>query len=79
MKKIFTIVAMFILFTGINCAAELPLDFEGASEDYQFTNFDGGEVTIIDNNQSSGINTSDQVAQMVKKSGQTWGGQLYYP
>jgi len=53
-------------------AAELPLDFETGT--YEWTNFDGGEVTVIDNPQSSGINTSSKVAQMVKNAGQVWGG-----
>lgn len=52
----------------------LPLDFESASLDYAFTDFDGGEVTIIDNPQPSGIDVSAKVAQMVKNAGQTWGG-----
>jgi hypothetical protein len=60
----------------------LPLDFESSTKDYAWTNFDGGVVTIIDNSQSSGINTSAKVAQMVKNAGQTWGGSwipLYSP
>ncbi len=31
-------------------------------------------VTIVDNPHSSGINTSNRVAQMVKNAGQTWAG-----
>lgn len=53
-------------------APSLPLDFE--SGEFSFTDFDGGAVTVIDNPQSSGINTSTKVAQMVKNAGQTWGG-----
>lgn len=36
--------------------------------------FDGGAVTVINNPQSSGINTSATVGQMVKNAGQPWGG-----
>lgn len=50
----------------------LPMDFE--TGDFSFTDFDGGAVTVIDNPQSSGTNTSTKVAQMVKSAGQTWGG-----
>ena len=60
----------------------LPLDFESTTKNYAWTNFDGGVVTIIDNSQSSGINTSAKVAQMVKNAGQSWGGSwipLYSP
>jgi hypothetical protein len=53
-------------------APSLPLDFE--SGDFSFNDFDGGAVTVIDNPQSSGINTSTKVAQMVKSAGQVWGG-----
>lgn len=55
-------------------APTLPIDFEASNVDYSFTDFDGGTVTIIDNPQSSGINTSATVGQMVKNSGQPWGG-----
>jgi hypothetical protein len=50
----------------------LPLDFESSS--YAFVNFDGGAVTKIANPHSTGINTSANVAQMVKGAGQPWGG-----
>ena len=39
-----------------------------------FTNFDGGDVTIVNNPQSAGVNTSSKVAKMVKNAGQPWGG-----
>jgi hypothetical protein len=52
----------------------LPLDFESATLTYAFTDFDGGNVTVISNPQSGGINTSSKVARMVKNAGQTWGG-----
>jgi hypothetical protein len=54
----------------------LPLDFEGPANTYSFTNFDGGVITIINNPQKTGLNTSNQVAKMVKNAGQTWGGSL---
>ncbi|MEE4198394.1 MAG: PKD domain-containing protein [Bacteroidales bacterium] len=60
--------------SGASTEPSLPLDFESSVIDYAWTDFDGGEVTIIDNPQSSGINTSSKVAQMVKNTGQTWGG-----
>lgn len=52
----------------------LPLDFESTSLTYSFTNFDGGNATVVSNPQSSGINTSTKVGKMVKNAGQTWGG-----
>jgi hypothetical protein len=72
MKTKLTILLMLVASFGLIKAAELPLDFETGT--YEFTDFDGGAVTVIDNPQSSGINTSLKVAQMVKSANQTWGG-----
>jgi hypothetical protein len=52
----------------------LPITFETSTVDYTFTNFDGGNVTIINNPQPNGINTSAKVAKMVKNAGQPWAG-----
>ncbi len=52
----------------------LPITFESATINYTFTNFDGGDVTKINNPQANGINTSAKVGKMVKNAGQTWGG-----
>lgn len=54
----------------------LPLTFESSTITYPWTNFDGGEVTVIANPQVNGINTSAKVAKMVKNAGQTWGGSF---
>lgn len=54
----------------------LPLNFESPTLNYNFINFDGGVVSVIDNPQSNGINTSSKVAKMVKYPGQPWGGSL---
>ena len=53
---------------------EIPVDFESSSLNYSFTDFDGGAVTIIDNPDKTGINTSDKVGKMVKGAGQPWAG-----
>ena len=52
--------------------ATLPLDFEAAT--YSFVDFDGGVTTKVTNAQSNGINTSANVAKMIKGAGQPWGG-----
>lgn len=54
----------------------LPLSFESASVNYNFTDFDGGAVTVVDNPSKTGINGSAKVGKMVKNSGQPWGGSL---
>ncbi len=59
---------------GVSPEPELPLDFESATTDYTFTNFDGGDATKIANPQQTGINTSANVVQMIKNAGQSWGG-----
>jgi hypothetical protein len=64
------------MVTGGPATLGLPLDFESATLNYAFTDFDGGNVTVINNPQSNGINTSSKVARMVKNAGQTWGGSF---
>jgi hypothetical protein len=73
MKK-FTLYILIISIASLVKAGNLPLDFETGT--YTFTNFDGGAVTVINNPQSSGINTSTKVARMVKNSGKNWAGSL---
>jgi len=64
-----------ITFLPVNVAGiALPLDFESTTLVYTFTNFDGGDATVINNPQSSGINTSSKVGRMIKNAGQVWGG-----
>ncbi len=55
---------------------KLPLTFESTTLSYNITNFDGGDLTVIDNPKKAGINTSNKVLQMIKHSGQTWGGSV---
>jgi hypothetical protein len=54
----------------------LPLDFQLATSAYVFTNFDGGNVTVVNNPFATGINTSSKACKMVKSAGQPWGGSL---
>jgi hypothetical protein len=56
-------------------ALTFPITFE--TETVTFTNFDGGEATVIANPHSAGINTSAKVGQMIKKAGQIWGGSWF--
>jgi hypothetical protein len=60
--------------SGAQVTPILPLDFESSTILYNWNNFDGGEVTVLDNPESSGINITSRVARMVKNAGQTWGG-----
>jgi hypothetical protein len=54
----------------------LPLTFESPTVNYAFTNFGGGDVTVISNPQSNGINTSTKVGKMVKNAPEVWGGSF---
>ncbi len=75
MKKFYSFLSA-LLFSVI-CFAQLPslpLDFESASANYTFTDFGGGASTKIANTQVNGINTSANVARMIKSSGEVYGG-----
>jgi hypothetical protein len=60
----------------INVPLVLPLDFETVGQTYTFSNFDGGDATVIDNPQKNTINTTSKVGKMVKSAGQPWGGSV---
>ena len=75
MKTIKTLFTSLLLLIASSMFAEtlsLPLDFETGT--YTWTDFNGGVMTVVDNSQNSGINTSAKVAQMVKGAGDVWGG-----
>jgi hypothetical protein len=55
---------------------ELPLTFDVTGVDYTFTNFDGGNVTIVDNPSVGASNPSAKVGKMIKGAGQPWGGSV---
>ena len=54
----------------------LPITFESPSVNYAFTNFGGGVSTKIANPQMNGINTSANVARMVKNAPEVWAGSF---
>ena len=54
----------------------LPLTFESSTINYAFTDFGGGNVTVIDNPNATGINTSSKVGKMIKKADQVYGGSF---
>ncbi len=76
MRKLYLLLpALFAAFLCIGQAApDLPLDFESTTNNYTFTDFDGGGTSKIANSQSSGSNTSSNVGKMIKSAGQPWGG-----
>ena len=74
--KILSIIT-FLLMTFIGISQTLPEDFEASIITSDFTDFDGGVATVLPNSQSSGINTSATVGQIVRNGGATWGGSKY--
>lgn len=54
----------------------LPITFESPTVNYAFTNFGGGVSTKIANPQMNGINTSANVARMVKNAPEVWAGSF---
>ena len=66
----------FMFLTSNAAGLALPLDFQSSTLVYDFTNFDGGNATVINNPHATGINTSTKVGQMVKGAGQPWGGSF---
>ncbi len=54
----------------------IPITFESPSVNYAFTNFGGGVSTKIANPQMNGINTSANVARMVKNAPEVWAGSF---
>ncbi|HQU57864.1 MAG TPA: T9SS type A sorting domain-containing protein [Saprospiraceae bacterium] len=75
MKKILTSLTFLLLATAV-FAQQLPVDFESTTITYTFNDFAGGAASVIDNPQSSGINTSSKVGQMVKSAGEVYGGSV---
>lgn len=53
---------------------DVPIDFESSAIEYDFMDFDGGVATVVDNPNSSGVNSSSKVAKMVKNAGEVYGG-----
>ncbi len=59
---------------GGSTVTTLVSDFEDAGGPYVFSDFEGGVVTVEDNPDATGINTSARVAQMLKFAGAVFGG-----
>ena len=67
----------FLLTSFIGLSQTLPEDFEASIVTSNFVDFDGGVATVLPNPQSSGINTSATVGQIIRNGGQMWAGSKY--
>ncbi len=74
MKKLLLLVPLFLFGFAHGQALAPPIDFESGTISYTWTDFGGGVATVINNPQSSGINTSTKVGQMVKNAPEVWAG-----
>ena len=73
-----TILPILLLSAQLCIAQSLPIDFENSIVTADFVDFDGGTATVLSNPQSSGINTSATVAQIVRDGGTIWSGSKIY-
>ncbi len=71
-KHICALIILFSSFAGFS--QSLPFNFEGDITTSDFSDFDGGVVTVITNPNPSGINMSASVAQIVRNGGAAWSG-----
>lgn len=71
-KPICALIIVFSSFAGFS--QSLPFNFEGDITTSDFSDFDGGVVTVITNPNPSGINMSASVAQIVRDGGKPWSG-----
>ncbi|AYL94431.1 hypothetical protein [Mucilaginibacter celer] len=75
-KKFYWDDVMFIAPDPGSTVLGLPLTFESSTVTYNFTDFAGGVLSVVNNPHATGINTSAKVAQMVKYNGETYGGSF---
>ncbi|WP_109607977.1 hypothetical protein [Mucilaginibacter oryzae] len=75
-KKFYWDDVMFVAPDPGSTVLGLPLTFESSTVTYNFTDFAGGVLSVVNNPHATGINTSAKVAQMVKYNGETYGGSF---
>ena len=70
-----TLLSAFILFT-LNSYSQVtfPIDFESGITTENFTDFDGGIGSVVDNLYSDSENESLQVGKIIRDGGQIWAG-----
>jgi len=70
----FQILFSLLFIFSLSYSQSLPIDFESSVVTTDFVDFDGGTGTVIPNPQMNGINTSANVAQIVRDGGEIWSG-----
>lgn len=75
--KLFTLLASLFLVVGLHAQINPPFDFETEQTTPVLTNFEMAETMVVENPDASGINTSANVAQMVRyPGGNVWAGSI---
>jgi len=73
MKNFYVLLILTLSFT-LGFSQSLPFNFEGDITTSDFVDFDGGTATVVPNPSISGINTSNNVAQIVRDGGAIFAG-----
>ncbi|WP_057953762.1 carboxypeptidase regulatory-like domain-containing protein [Salinivirga cyanobacteriivorans] len=74
MRKLVFLLSLLISSFAFAQTTSLPIDFEDGIGSITFTDFDGGVTSIIENPDSSAVDTSDFVAEHIRDGGQVWAG-----
>ena len=72
MKHFYTLIFILTAFAGFS--QSLPINFEGDITTADFVDFDGGTAMVTTNPSISGINTSANVAQIIRDGGAIYAG-----
>lgn len=72
MKHFYLLLTILSAFTGFS--QSLPINFEDDITTANFVDFDGGTATVTTNPSATGINTSSNVAQIIRDGGAIYGG-----
>lgn len=73
--SMFLIILFIIISSTIAVESQsLPIQFETDVSTADFTDFDGGLASVVDNPNPQVINNSARVAQIIRSGGQIWGG-----
>ena len=75
--KLITLLSSLFLIVGLHAQINPPFDFETEETTPVFTNVEMAETEVVENPDASGINTSANVAQMVRyPGGNVWAGSI---
>ncbi|HKK59294.1 MAG TPA: T9SS type A sorting domain-containing protein [Salinivirga sp.] len=74
MRNLVFLLSLLISSYAFTQTTSLPIDFEDGIGSVTFTDFDGGITSIIENPDSSAVDSSDFVAEHIRDGGEVWAG-----